>query len=95
MVVPLQAESMFGAPSKASASSRFTVRKSMLNRVRFDVFGTDECRWAPENRSTPPGSATTRSCGSSSTGSVGFGCSRVSVLMCWAAVARLVRFHSA
>src|SRR5581483_3369594 len=35
----------------------FTVRKSILNRVRPEEFGTLECICAAENRSTPPGGA--------------------------------------
>ena len=54
----------------------------MLNLVRPEVFGTVECSWLPENSITPPASGTTRTCGSSCTGSSGFGWSRVSVLMC-------------
>jgi uncharacterized protein YcgL (UPF0745 family) len=53
-VVPVQAESMFGAPRLAMTSSRCTVLKSMLNRVRPEVLGTIECSCAPEKRIIPP-----------------------------------------
>ena len=59
------------------------------------MFGTDECSWLPENTIIPPTSGTTRTCGSSSTGSSGVGWSRVSLPIWLAAANRLVRFHSA
>src|SRR5215203_2799096 len=58
-VVPVHSRSMLGAPPSAASSSRWAVRKSMLKRDRPEEFGTDECRWAPENRIRPPGGQTT------------------------------------
>ena len=81
-MVPVQAESTFAAPAPALTSSTWTVLKSMLKRVYPDVLGTVECRCAPEKRSRPPTLATTLICGSSSTGSSGRGCFRVSRVMC-------------
>ena len=86
---------MFGAARPSIASPRCTVRRSMLNRVRPDVFGTLECSCAPENKTMPPGLQIGRSCGSSSTSSSGTGWTRVSVPIWVAAICRLVAFHSA
>ena len=85
---------MFGAPTRSTRSFRLTVRKSMLKRVRPVVFGTVECSCAAEKTSVPPGGVTTRMSGSSSSGSSGFGCLRVSFLTCFAACLRPVLFHS-
>jgi len=86
--------STFEALFPLRRSLRCTVRKSMLKRVRPEVFGTVECICAAEKRMAPPGSVTSRTCGSSSIGSSGLSCGRVSLLMCCAALARLVLFHS-
>jgi hypothetical protein len=51
---------MFGTSLRAMTSSTFTVRKSMLNLVRPDAFGTVECNWLPQKIMTPPTSGTTR-----------------------------------
>ncbi len=66
----------------------------MLNLVRPEVFGTVECICAAEKSRMLPTGPTTRICGSSSIGSSGFGCFRVSTPICCAAICRLVRFHS-
>src|SRR5260370_781607 len=47
-LVPVQAESILGAPPLEMTSSICTVRKSILKRVSPEVFGTVECIWAPE-----------------------------------------------
>ena len=59
-----------------------------------EVFGTVECSCAAANRTIPPAGTTQRICGSSSIGSSGFGCLRVSDLMCLAASLRPTLFHS-
>jgi hypothetical protein len=56
-------ESALGAQAPSSTSRRFTVGKSMENRVRPDVLGTVECRCAPEKTRIPPGGVTTRMSG--------------------------------
>ena len=61
--LPVQAESRFGAPAPELRSPRLTVRKSTLNRVRPDVFGTLECNCAAENRIRPPGGQMRRTVG--------------------------------
>ena len=67
--VPVQSLSRFGAPRCSARSFKWTVRKSMLRRVRPDVFGTVECKWAAEKISSPSCGGTIRNWGSSSTGS--------------------------
>src|SRR5262249_4895317 len=91
--VPVHEESRFGAPRLAVTSSRWTVLKSILNRVLPEVLGTVECIWASEKGMTPPTGQTGRSCGSSSTGSTGRGSGRGSALTYCAAAARWVLFH--
>ena len=54
MTVPVEALSRFGAPRLATTSSRCTVLKSILNRVRPEVLGTLECICAAANKMIPP-----------------------------------------
>src|SRR5262245_8128304 len=92
--VPVGAESMFGGPPLFATSSECTVLKSILYRVRPEVLGTVECSCAPEKRMTPPALQIIRIWGSSSMGSSGRGCLRVSDLIYWAAFLRPTLFHS-
>ena len=89
-----QSQSTLGAPMPASTSSRLTTRKSMLNRVRPEVFGTLEWRCEPENMRMPPGRITARICGLSSMSPTACGCFLVSVPICFAASRRPVSVHS-
>ena len=54
-VVPVHSESTLGGATPSTRSSRLTVRKSMLKRVRLVVFGTVECSCAAEKTSVPAG----------------------------------------
>ena len=74
--------STFGAPPPSSRSSRFTVRKSMLKRVRPVVFGTVECSCAAENRIRAAGRGDDADVRRELELLQGLGCLRVSVLIC-------------
>lgn len=69
------------------------VRKSTLNRVRPEVFGTVECSWAAEKARRAFAAPTTRRSVSGGTSSVTLGWLRVSLLTCLAASARPTLFH--
>ena len=83
---------MFGAPVLFFTSSLFTQIDAETGSPRSIGHGRVHLRRRKRDNATGP--LMTRICGSSSIGCSGFGCLRVSEVMCCAALARPELFHS-